>query len=414
MRLNSESLSMEETKYSKTNTIRDYISIVFRRKGVIISVFLIMMLTVFIGLQLRTPIYDAKVKMLILATKQIDSPYYKSNPSSHYTEMTSTQSEIVRSTPVIDLVVKTLRLNEQPLDYEKKFCSPLKAILVDLKLKMFNANLERIAPDRREQVIFAKAIRDLKERIKVEPVKDTSIFTITVTDYDPQSAAKLANTVSRSYCIFDLQQQLSELEQRYGQRHISIIQLRTEIEDMKEQLTRGSLTNFEAIGPASVKVIEQASVPIEPLGTRKIFILLTTLLLSLMLGFVLAFWVEFFDSTIKTPLDIVSLGLKPLGYLPKRNNFLTTFLLLIRKLITITCLILGTLIILRIFSNITNLAPENPIIKFIHDFTEPILFFNNSHKFNLNIILTLIFFAAIALNIIISKLNKTDKKNKYP
>lgn len=400
---------MEGSNYINVNTMRDYLRIIFTRYSIIISVFLIMMITVFIGLELDTPTYEAKVKMLILATKHIESPYYKDISSPHYTEMTSTQSEIVKSNPVIERVVRVLRLSERPLDYEKSFCSPLKSIIVDLQLKMLSAKLNRLSANMKEQLMLRKAVSDLRKRIKVEPVKDTSLFTITVTDYSPETAAKIANAVSRSYVIFDLEQQLSEIELQYGEKHISVMQLKDSIATIRTNLTHDTIPNLDAIGPASVKIIDQASITSEPTGVRKILVLLVAVIFSLILGLVLAFWVDFFDSTIRTPQDVSSLGMQLLGYVPRRTTLRSGFLLLIRNVFTTVCVSLCFLIILRILVDMASSDLQNPLIKFIYAFTKPLLslsikFLPITQKLNTNIFLALILFFALCVNALSFKL----------
>src|SRR3990172_7554961 len=105
------------------STLRDYIRIIFRRKAVIITSFITVTMGVLVGLELKTPMYEAQVKMLISAVKKVESPYYLK--LSGYQDLT--QSEIVNSNPVIERAVKVLKLYERPIDYEKNFCSPLKA-----------------------------------------------------------------------------------------------------------------------------------------------------------------------------------------------------------------------------------------------------------------------------------------------
>ena len=121
----------------------------------------------------------------------------------------------------------------------------------------------------RQSYLYQLALENLRENVKVDPVQDTNIFTITVTDYDPIGAAVMANIVSRSYIIFDLEQQLAEMQQKYGEKNLAISQLQDNIKAMTQNLTGQPLDNVEAIGPASVKIIEQAYPPIEPLGHSK-------------------------------------------------------------------------------------------------------------------------------------------------
>lgn len=288
----------------RVSTLRDYLRIIFRHKAVIITVFIITALSTIVGLELKTPVYIAHVKMLITAEKQTSSPYYKILiGGGGRSEISLTQSEIVNSNPVIERAVRVLKLDERPHDYEKNYCSALKARLIDLRLKM--SNLKKKEPSEKkspyypfrdtqdsettqqnkislaqsevvnlkqehDQVYqFRMAIENLKGRVVVEPIMDTNLFTISVSDFNPTAAAIIANVVSRSYVIFDLEQQMSELQLQYGDKHPIVMQLRDNINKMIQNLSGEPLPAVDAIGPASVKIIEQAQVPLYPTGTSK-------------------------------------------------------------------------------------------------------------------------------------------------
>ena len=59
------------------NTLRDYMRILFRRKGVVIVVFTAVVLSAYAGLLLQTPVYMAEVKILISGAKETGAVYYK-------------------------------------------------------------------------------------------------------------------------------------------------------------------------------------------------------------------------------------------------------------------------------------------------------------------------------------------------
>ena len=132
---------MDSTGYQTNNenglTFRDYVQVLFRQKSVIIVSMLTVILTVFIGLKLQTKQFDASVKMLITASKQVESPYYREAYSDRNVEQTLTQSEIVKSDPVLMRVVSAQALNRRPLDDEKRFTSDLKAKLVEIQADFF-------------------------------------------------------------------------------------------------------------------------------------------------------------------------------------------------------------------------------------------------------------------------------------
>jgi len=328
------------------SNLRDYIRIIFRHKAVIITSFITVTMSVIIGLELKTPMYESQVKMLISAEKATKSAYYTGLGYGQGGGISTTQSEIVISNPVIERAVKVLKLDERPFDYEKNFCSPLKAWLIDIRHKIKEMSKresepERILPEQEatlsrienpggrssvaEEVpwqadSFRWAVESLKGRIKVEPITGTDLFTINVRDFSNVAAATIANVVSRSYIIFDLEQQMAEFQLQYGEKHPIVVQLGNGIDKITKNLTGETLPAIEAIGPASVKIIEQAQVPIKPTGKSKRLILILAIGMSLFLGVMLAFGFEYIDQTFKSPQDVETfLNLPLLGSIPKKG-----------------------------------------------------------------------------------------------
>ena len=308
-----------EQNYPET-TFRDYLRVLFRQKAVIFAAVITVLGTVYIGLKLKTNMYEAQVKVLISASKMVESPFYRDLLGLQNVQMALTQSEVVKSSPVIDRAVRVLGLAQKPLDYERRFCSPLKALIVDFKVKNLNKKLEQLKPEQKQAYFYRMAIEDLRANIKVEPVRDTNVFTISAKDYSPVGAAIIANVVSRSYVIFDLEQQLAELQMKYGEKHLMVTQLKDNIGQMTKRLTGEPIPDMEAIGPASVKIIEQANVPIEPVGPKKLLIGILALFMSMFLGVMLAFAFEYMDQTFKSPQDVERyLNLPFLGSIPKKR-----------------------------------------------------------------------------------------------
>lgn len=302
-------------------SLRDCIRVIFRHKFSIITVCVITILGVIIGLELKTPVYTARVTMLISAQKQTDSPYYTNLNSNQFQQLTP--SGIVNSNPVIKRTINVLKLYERPPDYEKQFCSRLKAWFIDLRFRV----IEKLESDNTLPIIdeqayqLRMAVESLKGNIGVEPIRDTNLFAITVNDFSPEAAAEIANVVSRSYVIFDLEQQLAETQLQYGEKHPIVVQLKNNINKMIHNLHGEILPDMEAIGPATVKIIEQAEVPLVPSGTSKIITLVPALFMAPFFGILLAFGLEYIDHTIKSPQDITTfLNLPYLGSIPK-NDF---------------------------------------------------------------------------------------------
>ncbi len=292
------------------STLRDYLTVIFRRKLVIIVTFITVMISVVIGLELKTPVYVAQVKMLVSGKKQVTSPYYKDIGFYGQSVVSLTQREIVSSNPVLERAVRVLGLHERPFDYEKDFCSPIKAWLIQLRDTMQSQS--NLSPSQEEEYIFRSAVENLRGCISIESIRDTDIFTISAADFSPEAAAMIANAVSRSYVIFDLEQQLAELGTQYGEKHQDVLLLKDNIAIMEKQLSGLPLPSTEAIGPASVKIIEQAQVPFVPTGTRKSLTLILAFFMSIFLGVMLAFGFEYIDNTFKSPQDVENFFAFPL------------------------------------------------------------------------------------------------------
>ena len=310
----------------KTRTLRDYLRILFRRWAVIAISVAAVSVTVAIGLLSQTRYYAAEVKMLISAKKPVEATYYRDLGGGEMQEkMTVTQSEIVKSAPVLQRTIAALDLFNRPFNYEKDFASPFKKFLLSLqKEKKLPANL---TPQEERSIRFRIAFEDLKQRVAVQPVRDTNTFIIRVQDFSPVAAARTANTISRSYVIFDLEQQLSEVLLKYGGEHPTVMQLRDNINKMIKTLHGDTISNQDAIGPASVKIIEQASMPLKPDGISKKFLFLIAVLISLVFGVILVFIFEYMDPTLKSPQEVEEiLNLPLLGTLPKSKQPAESFI----------------------------------------------------------------------------------------
>ena len=305
---------MDQNNQLPETTLRDYLRVLFRHKLVIATAIITVCATVFIGLKLKTPVYESRVKMLITAEKQVEATYYKEMYGGRNVQQTLTQSEIVKSSPVVTRVVRALALDKRPLDDEKQFSSPLKAMLIDYNVRALNEKLKNFPEEQRQAFLFRSAVESLKKSITVEPIRDTNMFTISVRDYNPVGAALIANVVSRSYVMFDLEQQLAELRLKYGGKHPTVNLIEDSITALGKTLSGQPIDDIEAIGPASVKIMEQASVAMEPAGTPKALTFFLAVVMSVFLAVMLAFVFEYTDQTFKSPQDTASsLNLPLLG-----------------------------------------------------------------------------------------------------
>jgi capsular polysaccharide biosynthesis protein len=126
------------------------------------------------------------------------------------------------------------------------------------------AKSSSVANDIIEELNLRLTTDQLREKIDVRQVGDTEIISISVRDESPEQAAFLANGVARVFM-----------------RYVTQI--------MKTD---------------NVSIIDSAELPTSPISPRKMLNIAIAAVLSLMGGFFLVFSLEYFDNTIKTPLDV--------------------------------------------------------------------------------------------------------------
>ncbi|NOZ67817.1 MAG: polysaccharide biosynthesis tyrosine autokinase [Deferribacteres bacterium] len=307
-----------EAYKSRETTLRDYLRILFRYKILVLTTMAVVFLTVFIRMQIATPYAVATVKMMIVGKGTAETNFYEQLQTGIRT-LVNTHSVLIKSNMVLERVVRALRLDQRPLDYEKKYSSPLKALLIESSVGNLKRALEEMTPEQRQNMLFKMAVDRLKGNIDATPILDTDMFEIKVKDVDPTAAALIANSVSRSLIIFDLEQQVTALQLKYGKRHTTVIQLKDYIRELYKTLDGRPLPDIEAIGPGSIKIVEQARAG-EPGGGRGLISNIAVLFMSVFFGVFVAFVFDYLDQTFKTPQDIEKfLNIPLLGSIPKKK-----------------------------------------------------------------------------------------------
>ena len=302
----------------KDMTLRDIIKVIFRHKLVIITCFITIITSVYISLELRVPVYHSSVKILVSGAMQRDLDVSRNLGPG---KLIATQMTLVRSRPILERTVKALNLHQRPLDHRRRNASRLNRILIDNEISKLKLKLENMTPNERQAFLFNRAINALAGNLTVYPEPETSIFYITISDYNANDAGLIANVLSRSYAIFDLEQQIAELQLIYGNKNETIIKLEKHIEHMKETLDGRLLSDIEAMGPATVKIITQAGPgTMRPMRPARSSAFIAAIVISMALGITLAFTFDFFDMTIKSSNDVRKfLNIPYLGSIPKRK-----------------------------------------------------------------------------------------------
>jgi polysaccharide chain length determinant protein (PEP-CTERM system associated) len=197
----------------------NYVEILYKRKVMIILIFLITVIVVFIGNNITRPTYVAMVKVLIEGPKGVEVPFAEElDVGVGRSNMIKTQTQIIKSNPIIEEVVRRLKLDERQIaptlvelciDSIKSFIKEI--IMWPLKF------LPKKESDEEEIISshFRKVVEKVKGTIQIVPIKATDIIIVGVKDHNPYMAAKIANTIVQVYIDQSLDIKSSEARNAY-------------------------------------------------------------------------------------------------------------------------------------------------------------------------------------------------------
>jgi polysaccharide biosynthesis transport protein len=145
----------------------------------------------------------------------------------------NTHLKLITSRPVLERVIKNLKLNQiDRNDLIKK--KPPKTLFSKLK-QNFNLLIGRktnppIVTDKMSQEVAS-----LKGKIQIEHVEDTRLLKITVTDVDPVNAKNIANTLAKAYIDFDIENRLKSSRNTMSWMTDQLYDIKKKLEDSEEE-----------------------------------------------------------------------------------------------------------------------------------------------------------------------------------
>jgi capsular exopolysaccharide synthesis family protein len=290
--------------------LRNYFDILLRRREIIVTFFVTVVLLVGIGSFIIRPVYRATATLLI----DVESPNILTASGSvamgsenyyTYKEYFQSQMEIITSRPIARQVFNELGLG--------------------------NARAYRRAKD---------PIKSFLKSITVEPVRDTRLLKLHVENKDPVLAEKTANLMARTYVMrnlayisknellnllkneyLKLQTKLSEYNKIYKDEHPEMIKLRQEIAELVKKIQQeneavpigeggegdsGKQDVFRGLKANNISIVSPAEVPVNPVRPKKRLNLLIALIVGAFGGVGLAFLFEYLDDTVKGVEEIES------------------------------------------------------------------------------------------------------------
>jgi len=296
--------SIETTTFSED--IYRYFNIIWRRLWIIASLTILFGVSAFLISKRMTPIYQATTTVLINEAPATKTTDYTAIVTSE--RLAQTYAQLMSKQPVLERVISKLGLSLAPAQ--------------------------------------------LKERIFIQPVNDTTLIEVRVDDPDPEQAALITNTLVEEFSKQNQELQASRyaatknsLEEQLNRLNETIQKIETDLlalqdtgnnQTERDRLEANQAQNrqtytyllqsyeqvrlVEAQSTSNIVQVEPATVPVSAIRPKTF----VNTLVAALIGFLLAIGgillIEALDDTLKGPDDITSqLGLPVLGIIPKHE-----------------------------------------------------------------------------------------------
>jgi capsular exopolysaccharide synthesis family protein len=213
--------------------LREYWDIIVKRKGTVMTFFLIMVVAVLTATLLMTKIYRASLTLQIdqQEAKVVQIQEVTPNESvAASKDFYQTQYELLKSRSMAQRVIEQLNLAEHPL-YAKKDSGDL----LDLVTNLFKSETEAREPER-EGGRDSKLMTTFLKQLTVEPVRNSRLVKIHFDSPDAQLAARVANSISAVFINLNLERRMdaSSYAKTFLQERLQ--QIRLKLEDSEKAL----------------------------------------------------------------------------------------------------------------------------------------------------------------------------------
>jgi capsular exopolysaccharide synthesis family protein len=253
--------------------LRDYLRIIIKRKGSILTFFVLTMLIVMIAIFTATPLYLAGTKVMIerntagsLTTSSTYSPY---DP-----EFIETQNQLIMSTAVVEKAVGNLnpdkiydaflKKGEEQKSYIQAMAGWIRVQYISLKALLGIETLFSGSDDAVEKTIpedipptKAQILADMiKGGISVTPVENSRILQIGYLSDNPALSMKVADAVAQAFIdvLVDMQMEVSGysinwMSQKAEVQRKKLEESEQELQDYKKQQDIVTIEDKETVLP---------------------------------------------------------------------------------------------------------------------------------------------------------------------
>jgi non-specific protein-tyrosine kinase len=297
---------MENKETTFSEDLYRYFNIIWRRFWIIALSTILFGVSVYLISKQMTPIYQATTTVLINEAPATKTTDYTAIVTSE--RLAQTYAQLMSKQPVLERVISELQLQLTPAQ--------------------------------------------LKERIFIQPVNDTTLIEVRAEDADPEQAALITNSVVAEFSKQNRELQASRyaatkksLEEQLDRLNESIQKIETDLLSLgdsrdnqveRDRLEANQAQNrqtytyllqsyeqvrlVEAQSTSNIVQVEPATIPGAPIRPRTFINTVVAAMIGFLLAIGVILLVEALDDTLKGPDEVTSqLGLPVLGIIPKHE-----------------------------------------------------------------------------------------------
>lgn len=347
--------------------LRDYLRIFRKRRFAILSIFLLIISISVIYLYLQPPVYKSTVTVKIEERKTIAgllTEWIMYNPG----DVMESQAKVITGFPIMRKVALRLNLikEDTPLEKINEVISQLQSSVHAerigttnmIKISATRSNpkeamdlanitaevyieenfLEKAKQARQVRLFIQEQLASLEERIKTAEERLRNLAGL-------NRGVQMADPIQEK--LINLQFELTELMQKYTEKHPRVIRLKEQIKELeeklsfyhqpdeleysrlsreaevnkklyamlKEKLEEARINEAQKVG--DISIVNPAFMPTGPVSGNRVAKLLIAFMLAILFSFTSAFLMETLDTSISTIEDVEKVSrLKVLGIIP--------------------------------------------------------------------------------------------------
>lgn len=240
-----ESHAMTDQARGRIISVRDVLYVIFKRKRMIVSIFLVTVATVTLVVFLTSPVYEASVKVLL--NREVTeavlrvAPWIPLTRAFELEEEINSEIELIKSWTVMEAVID--HLDQQALAVEPS--APQEAA-PQSGTSGAEADTEEVAKNRTRRIV------SLQRAVIAEPVKKSDVIQIRFASRDPRKAMEIANLVADKYIdyrarIYRARGAVAFFDEQIEVAKGDLDQLESALKDYREQQAMLSYEKQESI-----------------------------------------------------------------------------------------------------------------------------------------------------------------------